>query len=101
MSQRLSNCLGGHWQAFNGTSIHWFDPVLGTELVRVNATGLDLAAGFTFACEQHPAVLECAVIGRKDEESLPLPLRWRRPGYCAAAGQPRSRLSRCYSEKNE
>ena len=33
------------------------DPVLGTELVRVDATGLDLAAAFAFAREQGRAAL--------------------------------------------
>jgi len=39
MTELLSNYLGGRWQA-------------GTELVRVDASGLDLAAGFDFAREQ-------------------------------------------------
>jgi 3,4-dehydroadipyl-CoA semialdehyde dehydrogenase len=57
MSQRLSNYLGGRWQAGTGTGTPLFDPVLGKELVRVDATGLDLAAGFAFAREQGGAAL--------------------------------------------
>ncbi|MDO8772358.1 MAG: 3,4-dehydroadipyl-CoA semialdehyde dehydrogenase [Burkholderiaceae bacterium] len=57
MTQRLSNFLGGHWQTGTGAGTPLFDPILGTELVSVDATGLDLAAGFTFAREQGGAAL--------------------------------------------
>jgi 3,4-dehydroadipyl-CoA semialdehyde dehydrogenase len=53
MTERLSNFLGGQWQA--GSPLD--DPVLGYELVRVDATGLDLAAGFEFTREQGGAAL--------------------------------------------
>ena len=52
MSQKLSNFLGGRWQAGTGTGTPLLDPILGNELVRVDASGLDLAAGFAFAREQ-------------------------------------------------
>lgn len=48
-TELLSNYLGGQWQAGQGSGTPLLDPVLGTELVRVDATGLDLAAGFEFA----------------------------------------------------
>lgn len=57
MAQMLSNFLGGRWQAGTGAGTPLFDPVLGDELVRVDATGLDLAAGFAFAREQGGAAL--------------------------------------------
>ncbi|MGH6640745.1 MAG: 3,4-dehydroadipyl-CoA semialdehyde dehydrogenase, partial [Polaromonas sp.] len=57
MTELLSNYLGGRWQAGTGAGTPLFDPVLGTELVRVDATGLDLAAGFDFAREQGGAAL--------------------------------------------
>ena len=57
MSELLSNHLGGAWVAGRGDGVPLFDPVLGTELVRVDATGLDLAAGFAFAREQGGAAL--------------------------------------------
>ncbi|SOZ66146.1 Aldehyde dehydrogenase [Cupriavidus taiwanensis] len=57
MTELLSNYLGGTWQAGSGAGTPLFDPVLGNELVRVDATGLDLAAGFTFAREQGGAAL--------------------------------------------
>ncbi|RDK09694.1 3,4-dehydroadipyl-CoA semialdehyde dehydrogenase [Cupriavidus lacunae] len=52
MTELLSNFLGGKWQAGSGAGTPLFDPVLGDELVRVDATGLDLAAGFAFARDQ-------------------------------------------------
>ena len=51
MTELLLNYLGGRWQTGTGAGTPLFDPVLGTELVRVDATGLDLAAGFRFARE--------------------------------------------------
>jgi 3,4-dehydroadipyl-CoA semialdehyde dehydrogenase len=57
MTELLSNYLGGRWHAGTGTGTPLVDPVLGTELVRVDATGLDLAAGFDFAREQGGAAL--------------------------------------------
>ncbi|WP_027478236.1 3,4-dehydroadipyl-CoA semialdehyde dehydrogenase [Curvibacter gracilis] len=47
----LHNHLGGQWIAGRGAGTALFDPVLGTELVRVEATGLDLRAGLAFARE--------------------------------------------------
>ena len=57
MSELLPNYLQGQWQtgASDGTAL--FDPVLGDELVRVDAGGLDLAAGFEFARDRGGAAL--------------------------------------------
>ncbi|MBK9339506.1 MAG: 3,4-dehydroadipyl-CoA semialdehyde dehydrogenase [Rhodoferax sp.] len=52
MSELLPNFISGQWQNGTGSGTALFDPVLGTELVRVDATGLDLIAGFNFAREQ-------------------------------------------------
>ncbi len=57
MTELLLNYLNGRWQAGSGAGTPLFDPVLGTELVRVDSTGLDLAAGFIFAREQGGAAL--------------------------------------------
>jgi 3,4-dehydroadipyl-CoA semialdehyde dehydrogenase len=57
MTQLLSNYLSGRWQAGDGAGTALFDPVLGTELVRVDAGGLDLTAGFEFARAQGGAAL--------------------------------------------
>ncbi len=58
MSELLPNYLQGRWQTGNGHGTPLFDPVLGEELVRVDAGGLDLAAGFAFAREQGGGALQ-------------------------------------------
>ena len=57
MTELLSNYTAGRWQDGTGAGTPLFDPVLGTELVHVDATGLDLAAAFAFAREQGGAAL--------------------------------------------
>lgn len=57
MTELLSNYVAGRWQAGTGNGTPLFDPVLGNELVRVDATGLDLAEAFTFARQQGGAAL--------------------------------------------
>ena len=52
MTELLPNYVAGRWQSGSGASTPLFDPVLGTELARVDATGLDLPAAFAFAREQ-------------------------------------------------
>ncbi len=47
----LPNFLAGRWQTGTGHGTALKDPVLGTPLVRVDNTGLDLAEGFHFARE--------------------------------------------------
>ena len=57
MTELLKNHLGGRWVTGSGAGTTLFDPVLGDALVRVDATGLDLRAGFAFAREQGGAAL--------------------------------------------
>ncbi len=57
MSELLKNYLGGKWIAGTGAGTALFDPVLGDEIARVDATGLDLRAGFAFARETGGAAL--------------------------------------------
>lgn len=57
MTELLANYFGGRWQTGSGAGIPLFDPVLGTELVRIDSTSLDLAEGFNFAREQGGAAL--------------------------------------------
>ncbi len=57
MTELLPNFLGGQWHSGTGAGTALLDPVTGAELVRVDATGLDLAAGFAFAREQGGAAL--------------------------------------------
>ena len=52
MTELLANHVAGRWQSGSGAGTPLFDPVLGTELVRVDATGLDLPGAFSFAREQ-------------------------------------------------
>jgi len=52
MTDLLPNFVSGQWQSGKGAGTALYDPVLGTELVRVDAHGLDLAAAFAFARHQ-------------------------------------------------
>lgn len=53
----LPNFAAGRWQTGTGAGTPLWDPVLGTPLVRVDNTGLDLAEAFAFAREQGGAAL--------------------------------------------
>ena len=57
MTELLLNHLGGQWHLGSGQGTELIDPVLGQPLVRVDATGLDLRAGFAHAREQGGAAL--------------------------------------------
>ncbi|MFY3383165.1 3,4-dehydroadipyl-CoA semialdehyde dehydrogenase [Paracidovorax sp. MALMAid1276] len=57
MTELLSNYAAGRWQTGTGNGTPLFDPVLGHALVRVDATGLDLAEAFRFARQQGGAAL--------------------------------------------
>ncbi len=57
MTQLLENHLGGRWQTGAGAGAPLFDPVLGTELVRISSTGLDLAGGFEYARQRGGSAL--------------------------------------------
>jgi 3,4-dehydroadipyl-CoA semialdehyde dehydrogenase len=56
-TQLLENFVAGRWQAGTGAGTPLFDPILGTELVRVDATGIDLPEAFRFAREEGGAAL--------------------------------------------
>lgn len=49
MSELLPNYISGKWINGTGRGSALIDPVLGTELVRVDASGVDLAGAFAFA----------------------------------------------------
>ena len=53
----LPNHVAGQWTLGTGAGTVLVDPVLGTELVRVDATGLDLPEAFRFAREHGGAAL--------------------------------------------
>ena len=67
MTELLSNFIGGRWTAGTGAGSALFDPVLGTELVRVDATGLDLARGFAFARDTGGAALRALTYRQRGE----------------------------------
>ena len=64
-TELLPNYLAGRWQTGRGEGTPLFDPVLGTELVRVGNQGLDLAEGFAFAREQGGAALRALSYGER------------------------------------
>jgi len=57
MTSILPNFLAGRWQTGQGMGTPLFDPVLGDELIRVDAEGLDLEAGFAHARDEGGAAL--------------------------------------------
>jgi len=65
MSELLLNHLAGRAQAGTGQGTALVDPVLGTELARVDATGLDLAAGFAYAREEGGAGLRAMTYAQR------------------------------------
>lgn len=67
MTTLLPNHLAGRWQTGEGAGTPLFDPVLGDELVRVDAGGLDLAAGFAHAREQGGAALRALTYRQRGE----------------------------------
>ena len=67
MTRLLLNYVAGHWQAGAGAGTTLFDPVLGTPLVRVDASGLDLAEAFAFAREQGGAALRAMSYAQRAE----------------------------------
>ncbi|MBU1359475.1 MAG: 3,4-dehydroadipyl-CoA semialdehyde dehydrogenase [Gammaproteobacteria bacterium] len=68
MTELLSNYVSGRWQAGTGAGTVLLDPVLGDELVRVDATGLDLPAAFGFARQTGGAALRA--LGYRERAAL-------------------------------
>ena len=56
MAELLPNYLGGRWQSGGVSGAVLCDPVLGDELVRVSAEGLNFTEGFAFARERGAAL---------------------------------------------
>ncbi|MBW7923350.1 MAG: 3,4-dehydroadipyl-CoA semialdehyde dehydrogenase [Burkholderiaceae bacterium] len=65
MTPLLDNHLGGRWQTGSGAGTPLFDPVLGTELVRISSVGLDLAEGFDYARQRGGAALRALTYGER------------------------------------
>ncbi len=89
MTELLPNFLAGRWQAGSGDGSVLVDPVLGTELVRVDATGLDLAAGFSFARTEGRAALQALTYAERAAllESVARVLQGHREAYYDIATQ--------------
>ena len=65
MTELLSNYVNGQWQSGKGAGTALHDPVLGTALVRVDASGLDLAAAFAFARHQGGTALRALTYAQR------------------------------------
>ncbi len=65
MTELLSNHVHGQWINGTGTGTPLFDPVLGTELCRVDATGLNLPEAFRFAREEGGAALRALTYAQR------------------------------------
>lgn len=61
----IPNYLNGRWQTGSGEGTVLRDPVLGTDLVRVDSLGLDLPSGFQFARERGSAALQALTYGER------------------------------------
>ncbi len=61
----LPNHVHGQWIDGTGTGTPLFDPVLGTELCRVDATGLNLPEAFRFAREAGGAALRALTYAQR------------------------------------
>jgi 3,4-dehydroadipyl-CoA semialdehyde dehydrogenase len=88
MSELLPNYLAGRWQAGTGAATALFDPVLGTELVRVSSTGLDLAEAFAMPARQGGAALR-ALTYRERAALLAAMARCCRPTATTTTRSPR------------
>ena len=67
MTELLPNFFQGRWIAGRGHGTALVDPVLGTELVRVDAAGLDLHSGFDFARTEGGAALRALTYAKRGE----------------------------------
>jgi 3,4-dehydroadipyl-CoA semialdehyde dehydrogenase len=83
VTELLSNYLAGRAQHGTGPGAPLFDPVLGHELVRVDASGLNLAEGFAFAREKAGPALRAMSYGQRASllEAIANVLQARRDDY--------------------
>ena len=61
----LPNYVGGRWQHGSGAGAALRDPVLGTELVRVDSSGLDVPGAFEFARQRGSSALQALTYGER------------------------------------
>jgi 3,4-dehydroadipyl-CoA semialdehyde dehydrogenase len=83
VTELLSNYLAGRAQHGTGPGAPLFDPLLGHELVRVDASGLNLAEGFAFAREKAGPALRAMSYGQRASllEAIANVLQARRDDY--------------------
>ncbi len=65
MTELLPNYICGQWQTGTGKGTPLLDPVLASELVRVDASGLDLAQAFKFAREKGGSALRALTYAQR------------------------------------
>ncbi|MWL86948.1 3,4-dehydroadipyl-CoA semialdehyde dehydrogenase [Cupriavidus sp. SW-Y-13] len=65
LPELLPNYLAGQWQHGTGAGVTLADPVTGASLVRVDATGLDLRAGYRHARERGGAALRAMTYAQR------------------------------------
>jgi 3,4-dehydroadipyl-CoA semialdehyde dehydrogenase len=82
-TELLPNFLGGKWVSGTGKGVAVLDPFAGAELVRVDASGLDLAAGFSFARNEGGAALRALTYKQRGAllGTVPEVLRTNRDAY--------------------
>lgn len=83
MTKLLQNYLGGRWITGTNGGTALYDPVRGSELVRVDATGIDLVAGFSFARENGGTALRSLTYRQRGEmlNAIAKTLQGRREAY--------------------
>ncbi|HJV70247.1 3,4-dehydroadipyl-CoA semialdehyde dehydrogenase [Ideonella sp.] len=83
MPELLPNHLQGRWQTGTGEGAVLLDPVRGTPLVRVDASSLDLAAGFAFARDTGGVALRSLTYRQRGKllEAIVAVLQARRQDY--------------------
>jgi len=89
MTELLPNFLASRWQRGSGQGSALIDPVLGSELVRVDASGIDLAQGFAFARTQGTAALQALTYAERATllESVARVMQGHRDAYYDIATQ--------------
>ena len=65
MTELLANHVNGRWHTGNGKGSTLLDPVLGTELVRVDSSGIDLPAAFAYARDTGGAALRAMTYAQR------------------------------------
>ena len=65
MTELLANHVNGRWHTGNGKGSTLLDPVLGTELGRVDSSGIDLPAAFAYARDTGGAALRAMTYAQR------------------------------------